>query len=99
MNAARCAGAWWLCGFTMARKCGRLTRLIRSKEIGKNSAGRAQYGPSGAGVWSAPTLDLKRGVLYVTTGDNYSQPATKLSDAVLALEIKTGRIAWSRQLV
>jgi polyvinyl alcohol dehydrogenase (cytochrome) len=68
------------------------------KETGKNSAGRAQLGPSGAGIWSAPTLDLKRGVMYVTTGDNYSQPATKLSDAVVALNIKTGRIVWSRQL-
>jgi polyvinyl alcohol dehydrogenase (cytochrome) len=69
------------------------------KETGKNSAGRPQFGPSGVGVWSAPTLDLKRGVLYVTTGDNYSQPATKMSDSVVALEIKTGRIVWSRQLV
>ncbi len=69
------------------------------KETGKNSAGRAQFGPSGAGVWSAPTLDSKRGVLYVTTGDNYSQPATKMSDSVVALGIKTGKIVWSRQLV
>ena len=69
------------------------------KEIGKNSAGRSQFGPSGAGVWSTPTLDLKRGALYVTTGDNYSQPATKMSDAVVALEIRTGKIRWSRQFV
>jgi polyvinyl alcohol dehydrogenase (cytochrome) len=69
------------------------------KQIGKNEAGRAQFGPSGAGVWSAPTLDLKRGVMYVTTGDNYSKPATKMSDAVVALEIKTGKIMWSKQLV
>jgi polyvinyl alcohol dehydrogenase (cytochrome) len=69
------------------------------KEIGRNSAGRAQFGPSGVGVWSAPTLDPKRGVLYVTTGDNYSQPATKMSDAVLALNMKTGKVAWSRQFV
>lgn len=68
------------------------------KEIGKNSAGRAQFGPSGAGVWSTPTLDLKRGVLYVTTGDNYSRPETKTSDAVVALDIKTGKMVWSRQL-
>ena len=67
------------------------------KEIGRNAAGRAQFGPSGAGIWSAPTLDTKRGLLYVTTGDNYSQPVTKTSDAVVALQIKTGRIAWSRQ--
>jgi polyvinyl alcohol dehydrogenase (cytochrome) len=67
------------------------------RQIGKNAAGRAQFGPSGAGIWSAPTLDTKRGVLYVTTGDNYSQPVTKMSDAVVALRIRNGEIAWSRQ--
>ena len=55
------------------------------------------WGPSGAPVWSAPTIDAARGLLYVTTGDNYSPPATATSDAVLALELKTGKIAWSRQ--
>jgi polyvinyl alcohol dehydrogenase (cytochrome) len=67
------------------------------KLLGKNSAGRAQYGPSGAGVWSAPTLDLKREALYVTTGDNYSEPPTAMSDAIVALAIKTGKVLWSRQ--
>ena len=64
----------------------------RPRQIGKN-----QWGPSGASVWGAPTIDAKRGLLYVTTGDNFSAPATNLSDAVLALEMGTGRIAWSRQ--
>ena len=36
--------------------------------------------------------------LYVTTGDNYSTPPTNTSDAVMALDIKTGRIVWSRQM-
>jgi polyvinyl alcohol dehydrogenase (cytochrome) len=36
-------------------------------------------------------------VLYVTTGDNYSYPATATSDAVMALELKTGRVVWSQQ--
>jgi polyvinyl alcohol dehydrogenase (cytochrome) len=58
-----------------------------------------QKGPSGAGVWSTPTLDLKRGFLYVATGDNYSPPATPMSDAVVALELKTGRVAWFRQTI
>ncbi len=35
--------------------------------------------------------------MYVTTGDNYSEPDTKLSDAVVAVELKSGKIAWSRQ--
>ena len=67
------------------------------KKTGVTSVGTAQYGPSGAGVWSHPTVDSKRGVLYVTTGDNYSHPATATSDAVVALELKTGRIVWSQQ--
>jgi polyvinyl alcohol dehydrogenase (cytochrome) len=57
-----------------------------------------QWGPSGAGVWSSPTLDVKRGVMYITTGDNFSSPGTSMSDAVVALEIKTGRIMWSKQV-
>src|SRR5204863_1421710 len=56
------------------------------------------WGPTGAPVWSAPTLDAARGVLYVTTGDNYSTPATATSDAVMAVDLKTGKMVWSRQL-
>ena len=67
------------------------------KRLGANKAGATQYGPSGAGIWSAPTLDLKRGLMYVTTGDNYSKPPTATSDAVVALNIKTGRIVWTTQ--
>lgn len=55
------------------------------------------WGPSGAGIWSAPTIDVKRGLLYVTTGDNYSSPETDMSDAILAIEMKSGRIVWVRQ--
>jgi polyvinyl alcohol dehydrogenase (cytochrome) len=67
------------------------------RKVGTTAAGTDTFGPSGAGVWSAPTIDAARGVLYVTTGDNYSHPATATSDAVMALELKTGRIVWSRQ--
>jgi polyvinyl alcohol dehydrogenase (cytochrome) len=65
---------------------------------GKNRAGTEQRGPSGAGVWGSPTVDAKRGWLYVTTGDNFSTPPTNTSDAVMALDIKTGRTIWSRQV-
>jgi polyvinyl alcohol dehydrogenase (cytochrome) len=68
-----------------------------AKPTGKTSAGTPTWGPSGAGTWGAPTLDLRRGLIYVTTGDNYSMPASRLSDAVVALEIANGRIAWSTQ--
>ena len=63
----------------------------------KNSAGTQIVGPSGAAVWNAPTLDVKRNVLYVGTGNNYSPPATALSDAIVAMDMKTGKIKWVRQ--
>ena len=58
--------------------------------------GRGQ-GPSGAAIWSTPTIDEQRGALYVATGDNYSNPVTETSDAVLAFDLKTGKLLWSRQ--
>ena len=68
------------------------------KESGKTASGKVKMGPSGASIWSSPTLDLKRHLLYVTTGDNFSNPATLTSDAVVAIEMGTGRIAWSKQV-
>jgi polyvinyl alcohol dehydrogenase (cytochrome) len=63
----------------------------------KNSAGTIIMGPSGAPIWNTPTIDAKRGVLYVGTGNNYSPPATALSDSVLALDLMSGKIRWQRQ--
>jgi polyvinyl alcohol dehydrogenase (cytochrome) len=67
------------------------------RELGKNGRGAPLYGPSGAAVWSTPTVDAARGLLYVTTGDNYTEPATPTSDAVVALALADGRIAWMKQ--
>jgi polyvinyl alcohol dehydrogenase (cytochrome) len=61
-------------------------------------AGTQQYGPSGAGIWATPTIDEQQAALYVATGDNYSDPPTKTSDAVLAMDLKTGKLLWSAQL-
>src|SRR5207244_6843389 len=69
------------------------------KELEEGQGKIGTWGPSGAGVWGSPTLDAKRGLLYMTTGDNYSSPATDMSDAVLALDLKTGRIVWSKQVM
>jgi polyvinyl alcohol dehydrogenase (cytochrome) len=76
------------------------TYTIRQEAIprGKSRAGTEQWGPSGAGVWGTPTVDAKRGRLYVTTGDNFSSPPTMTSDAVMALDLKTGRPIWSHQV-
>ncbi len=62
-----------------------------------SAAGTQQYGPSGAAIWATPTIDEKMDALYVATGDNYSDPATKTSDAVLAMDRKTGKLLWSTQ--
>jgi polyvinyl alcohol dehydrogenase (cytochrome) len=69
-----------------------------AKPTGKNAAGKQRRGPSGAGVWSTPTIDEELGVLYVATGDNYSDPPTNTSDAILAMDLKTGNLRWSKQL-
>ena len=68
------------------------------KPIRKNGKGVQQWGPSGAGVWSAPTIDAKRHAIYVTTGDSYSDPAARTSDAFVAFDMETGHILWSRQM-
>jgi len=68
------------------------------KPTRKSPLGTQLHGPSGAGVWSTPTIDEKLGVLYVATGDNYSDPASKTSDAVLAMDLKTGGVLWSQQM-
>jgi polyvinyl alcohol dehydrogenase (cytochrome) len=64
----------------------------------KNKLGKPLWGPSGAGVWSSPTIDTRRNVLYVGTGDAYSEPAVRTTDAILALDLASGKIVWSRQL-
>jgi polyvinyl alcohol dehydrogenase (cytochrome) len=63
----------------------------------KNSAGTLIVGPSGVPVWNTPTIDAARNLLYFGTGNNYSPPATPLSDSVLALDMNTGAIKWRQQ--
>jgi polyvinyl alcohol dehydrogenase (cytochrome) len=66
-------------------------------EVTGTTWGREQRGPSGAPIWTSPTIDAKRGVLYVGTGENYSSPANEWSDAVVALDLATGERRWSVQ--
>ena len=62
----------------------------------KNSVGVPQFGPSGAGVWSSPAIDERRGQLYIGTGENASTPAVN-GGAVIAMNLDDGSIAWSFQ--
>jgi polyvinyl alcohol dehydrogenase (cytochrome) len=70
----------------------------RARPTKKNKIGVQMWGPSGAGLWSTPTLDSERGLLYIGAGNNYSDPATPLSDAILAIDLHSGKIVWSRQI-
>jgi polyvinyl alcohol dehydrogenase (cytochrome) len=70
----------------------------KAKPTTKNSVGTQLYGPAGGAIWNTPTIDTKRNVLYVGTGNNFAPPATALSDSLVALDLDTGRIRWSRQI-
>ena len=62
-----------------------------------SSSGVKQRGPSGAPIWTTPTVDAQRGRVYVTTGENTSHPTTGTSDAVIALNLETGEEIWTFQ--
>jgi polyvinyl alcohol dehydrogenase (cytochrome) len=64
---------------------------------GRTNAGTAIWGPSGASVWNTPTIAEKHGLLFVGSGNNHSRPATSMSDSILAMETRTGRIVWTYQ--
>ena len=64
-----------------------------------NPFGAVRKGPAGAPVWNSPTIDAKRGVLYVGTGEAYTSPAADTSDAVLAFSLATGERQWAKQLL
>jgi polyvinyl alcohol dehydrogenase (cytochrome) len=64
----------------------------------KNAKGVQMYGPAGGAIWSAPTVDAKRGLIYVATGDSYTDVAMPYADAIVALDEATGAVRWARQL-
>jgi polyvinyl alcohol dehydrogenase (cytochrome) len=63
-----------------------------------NANGVQMQGPAGAPVWASPTVDAKRGLVYVVTGDSYTDAATDGDDAIVALEMKTGKVRWRNQV-
>ena len=69
-----------------------------ARPFAKNAIGTQLWGPSGVSIWASPTIDAKRRVLYVGTGDNHSAPATDTSDAMLALSLDNGKILWTTQV-
>jgi polyvinyl alcohol dehydrogenase (cytochrome) len=68
-----------------------------AKASATNSDGVQQMGPSGAPIWSAPTFDAaSHHRVYATTGDNYSDPPSDTSDAIIAFNAASGELACDR---
>jgi len=63
----------------------------------KTADGKSYFGPSGAGVWGSTMVDPKRKAIYVSTGNGFSEPETGRSDAVMALDMDTGKVLWAEQ--
>src|SRR5262249_12645998 len=70
----------------------------RPHPAGKNSRGVPRWAPAGVPVWNTPTIDARRHALYVGTGDASTYPAPPTSDAILALDLDTGKLLWSQQI-
>jgi len=68
-----------------------------AKFLRKNSLGLDVKGPSGAGVWSSPVVDPKTRSVFVGTGNQFTEPAVKTTDAVIAFNMDTGKLLWSFQ--
>ena len=63
---------------------------------GKNKEGIQMSGPAGGGIWSSPTVDIKRGAVYVATGNGYADPPQKMTNAV-APAIARARLSRARK--
>lgn len=83
---------------TGKRRWQRFTIDEAPHESGMTRAGTKIFAPSGAAIWNTPSIDAKRGLLYVGTGNNYTGPANGRSDSVLALDLRSGHIVWSWQV-
>jgi polyvinyl alcohol dehydrogenase (cytochrome) len=58
---------------------------------------RGDLAGRGGSVWGTAAIDDRRRIAYVGTGQAYSRPAGALTDALLALRLKDGSLAWHRQ--
>ncbi|HUG72013.1 MAG TPA: PQQ-binding-like beta-propeller repeat protein [Steroidobacteraceae bacterium] len=73
--------------------------IEESKPRAKNAAGVQMFGPAGGAIWSAPSVDVKRGLVYVATGNGYADPPQPMTDAIIAFDQKTGAVRWHYQVL
>src|ERR1700722_7724695 len=74
------------------------TVLEEPQPTRKNSAGVQEWGPAGAAIASSPTIDAKRGVLYVGTGRSTTGIEQSLTDSIAAFALNDGKLRWVKQL-
>ena len=67
------------------------------RQLGENANGKQRWGPAGASVWNTPTVDAKRGLIYVGTGNSFGRIAATTSDSILALRMQDGKMMWHHQ--
>lgn len=65
---------------------------------GTSTSGRPLWGPAGSPIWAAPTIDSMRAMVYVATGNSYTDPVQETSDAIVAVAMETGEIGWVSQI-
>jgi polyvinyl alcohol dehydrogenase (cytochrome) len=70
-----------------------------NKPRGKTKDGIQSFGPAGGGIWSSPTVDAKRKLLYVATGNGYADPPQPTTNAIIAMNLATGAIKWVNQVL
>ena len=51
---------------------------------------------AGGSVWSSAGIDRRRKLAYIGTGQAYIEPVSPLNDALLALRLRDGAVAWKR---
>lgn len=64
---------------------------------GKDKRGTTIMGPAGGAVWSTISIHPDSNRIYVTTGNQYTGPASKFPNAIVAIELATGKLVWSYQ--
>jgi polyvinyl alcohol dehydrogenase (cytochrome) len=73
------------------------TATQEAKPYRTSQTGVQQFGPAGMAVWSAPTIDTERGLVYAATGNSTTGIAQPMSDAIVALDLRDGRVRWTKQ--
>ena len=72
--------------------------LEEAKYVGKVFVTRTKkFAPAGAAVWNAPGVDLVNKRIFFGTGQSTQSPASEFSDAIITLDLETGKRIWSTQ--